>query len=119
MMVAVVRFHRSADLAASKETAMWATRRMAFACCVLLGLCALALLPSARCYGSPNPAQANQPPAAPGQVTKTVGIIKAINGGTLTLTPDKGAEINVDRKSTRLNSSHLGISYAVFCLKKK
>src|ERR1035441_178986 len=24
-----------------------------------------------------------------------------------------------DRKSTRLNSSHLGISYAVFCLKKK
>src|SRR5205814_7152594 len=26
---------------------------------------------------------------------------------------------NQDRKSTRLNSSHLGISYAVFCLKKK
>src|SRR5258705_2717547 len=24
-----------------------------------------------------------------------------------------------DRKSTRLNSSHLGISYAVFCLQKK
>src|SRR5438045_7587287 len=24
-----------------------------------------------------------------------------------------------DRKSTRLNSSHLGISYAVFCLKQK
>src|SRR5205814_3953142 len=28
-------------------------------------------------------------------------------------------EILLDRKSTRLNSSHLGISYAVFCLKKK
>src|SRR5437899_8736550 len=28
-------------------------------------------------------------------------------------------EIARDRKSTRLNSSHLGISYAVFCLKKK
>src|ERR1039458_10771206 len=27
-------------------------------------------------------------------------------------------ERNLDRKSTRLNSSHLGISYAVFCLKK-
>src|SRR5258705_1655669 len=27
--------------------------------------------------------------------------------------------IHSDRKSTRLNSSHLGISYAVFCLKKK
>src|SRR5205814_4382771 len=29
------------------------------------------------------------------------------------------AQIQGDRKSTRLNSSHLGISYAVFCLKKK
>src|SRR5262245_64990786 len=27
--------------------------------------------------------------------------------------------VEEDRKSTRLNSSHLGISYAVFCLKKK
>src|SRR5256885_3853291 len=27
--------------------------------------------------------------------------------------------VEVDRKSTRLNSSHLVISYAVFCLKKK
>src|ERR1035438_2586762 len=30
-----------------------------------------------------------------------------------------GMIILLDRKSTRLNSSHLGISYAVFCLKKK
>src|SRR5437899_9610074 len=29
------------------------------------------------------------------------------------------AKGKADRKSTRLNSSHLGISYAVFCLKKK
>src|SRR3712207_8570184 len=29
------------------------------------------------------------------------------------------AEVTVDRKSTRLNSSHANISYAVFCLKKK
>src|SRR5690242_21230745 len=28
-------------------------------------------------------------------------------------------EIKLDRKSTRLNSSHMSISYAVFCLKKK
>src|SRR3712207_8683524 len=28
-------------------------------------------------------------------------------------------EVDVDRKSTRLNSSHANISYAVFCLKKK
>src|SRR5947199_7474575 len=30
-----------------------------------------------------------------------------------------GVRHQPDRKSTRLNSSHLGISYAVFCLKKK
>src|SRR5438045_7264290 len=30
-----------------------------------------------------------------------------------------GGGVTIDRKSTRLNSSHLGISYAVFCLKKK
>src|SRR5262245_64968697 len=30
-----------------------------------------------------------------------------------------GEKTEKDRKSTRLNSSHLGISYAVFCLKKK
>src|SRR2546426_11845110 len=29
------------------------------------------------------------------------------------------ARLRADRKSTRLNSSHLVISYAVFCLKKK
>src|SRR5438045_8757562 len=32
---------------------------------------------------------------------------------------DVQSRIREDRKSTRLNSSHLGISYAVFCLKKK
>src|SRR5947209_15709288 len=32
---------------------------------------------------------------------------------------DHAAAKNRDRKSTRLNSSHANISYAVFCLKKK
>src|SRR5256885_5109354 len=32
---------------------------------------------------------------------------------------DVGSGNRLDRKSTRLNSSHLVISYAVFCLKKK
>src|SRR2546430_12699515 len=31
----------------------------------------------------------------------------------------RNSDIAVDRKSTRLNSSHSQISYAVFCLKKK
>src|SRR5436853_688690 len=42
-----------------------------------------------------------------------VGAVGLVAGLALVLT-SKG-----DRKSTRLNSSHLGISYAVFCLKKK
>src|SRR5262245_62930848 len=33
--------------------------------------------------------------------------------------PGNRSAAGEDRKSTRLNSSHLGISYAVFCLKKK
>src|SRR5262245_64319433 len=33
--------------------------------------------------------------------------------------PPELLHVTEDRKSTRLNSSHLGISYAVFCLKKK
>src|SRR5947209_14976578 len=31
----------------------------------------------------------------------------------------RGTRCTIDRKSTRLNSSHANISYAVFCLKKK
>src|SRR5690242_21181102 len=47
------------------------------------------------------------------------------NSGTLQKPPldkpDAGAAMDAfeDRKSTRLNSSHMSISYAVFCLKKK
>src|SRR5437773_8872957 len=43
-------------------------------------------------------------------------------GGQLQLQTDGlefNAEVIEDRKSTRLNSSHITISYAVFCLKKK
>src|SRR5205814_8017016 len=41
-------------------------------------------------------------------------------GGTQVNTAVVAGEVDVaDRKSTRLNFSHLGISYAVFCLKKK
>src|SRR3989454_1330772 len=42
----------------------------------------------------------------------------AINSHTLTRHISPGV-FGIDRKSTRLNSSHLVISYAVFCLKKK
>src|SRR5256885_13231844 len=39
------------------------------------------------------------------------------DGQLRTVEPD--SRLGSDRKSTRLNSSHLVISYAVFCLKKK
>src|SRR5690625_6488052 len=42
----------------------------------------------------------------------------SIIGGALALTIFN-IPVMVDRKSTRLNSSHVAISYAVFCLKKK
>src|SRR5947209_15960865 len=48
-----------------------------------------------------------------GDVMATTGKISDIN-------EKKGLTfVEVDRKSTRLNSSHANISYAVFCLKKK
>src|SRR3712207_7051147 len=39
-------------------------------------------------------------------------------GGKQSLTAPPGLAVGRDRKSTRLNSSHANISYAVFCLKK-
>src|SRR5699024_12047988 len=48
---------------------------------------------------------------------------RGILGGKAAIPPTKGdrtmKEQARDRKSTRLNSSHVSISYAVFCLKKK
>src|SRR4051812_42962948 len=38
---------------------------------------------------------------------------------SISFTTDAGRSTTSDRKSTRLNSSHMSISYAVFCLKKK
>src|SRR5438876_3314757 len=42
-----------------------------------------------------------------------------VDDGSRDATPQIVARYPVDRKSTRLNSSHPSISYAVFCLKKK
>src|SRR5690625_7796905 len=60
---------------------------------------------------TPRPASAHSAPPV-GRFPSTLA------GGT-----NKGrsveTELTTDRKSTRLNSSHVAISYAVFCLKKK
>src|SRR5690625_6097130 len=46
-------------------------------------------------------------------------VIDGIPGGNLDLLQPTDIESFEDRKSTRLNSSHVAISYAVFCLTKK
>src|SRR5690606_39715496 len=51
------------------------------------------------------------PPSAGPKVVSWIAIIA--------FKPDCSSWQNKDRKSTRLNSSHVKISYAVFCLKKK
>src|SRR3712207_7010221 len=48
--------------------------------------------------------------------TKVVGVGKDTYAAKLA---DEARKFKLDRKSTRLNSSHANISYAVFCLKKK
>src|SRR3712207_7234991 len=49
------------------------------------------------------------------------GIIRSdgVTQQPLSFTPGDSFDVTVDRKSTRLNSSHANTSYAVFCLKKK
>src|SRR3989442_7826870 len=43
----------------------------------------------------------------------------SLGTGKTTFTQGLAQGLGIDRKSTRLNSSHVRISYAVFCLKKK
>src|SRR3712207_8404111 len=54
-------------------------------------------------------------PSVTSKTKRCIDILGALVGLTLTAL----AFVPIDRKSTRLNSSHANISYAVFCLKKK
>src|SRR5262245_63125362 len=60
-------------------------------------------------------APGNAPPSSPTNISReeVVQLIAAVTQNFV-----KYAGNPPDRKSTRLNSSHLGISYAVFCLQK-
>src|SRR2546427_13214099 len=78
-------------------------------------------------YARANPGKINFGSAGAGGITHLAcELLKAEARVALFHVPDKGAAPAVsdllggqDRKSTRLNSSHSQISYAVFCLKKK
>src|SRR3989442_10314825 len=61
---------------------------------------------------SPNPAWLALPAA---QRQQFLDAVASAMGGLAAM----GVQVLADRKSTRLNSSHVRISYAVFCLKKK
>src|SRR3712207_9093290 len=60
--------------------------------------------------------------AIPSEIRSSCGPYAAL-GGALVAAPEAAPHepeaLQLDRKSTRLNSSHANISYAVFCLKKK
>src|SRR5207249_1908173 len=55
-----------------------------------------------------------------GSLTGYLGLLNlGVRGAVTKYVAQLHAEAKEDRKSTRLNSSHVSISYAVFCLKKK
>src|SRR5256885_9959419 len=80
---------------------------------------------------APLPRVADRMAASQPAVTQALAELESLFGAPLFLRSARGMEPTelgalvlarargIDRKSTRLNSSHLVISYAVFCLKKK
>src|SRR3712207_8585978 len=55
----------------------------------------------------------------PSRQPRVFGAVREVNDSRNPEPHHEQRERGVDRKSTRLNSSHANISYAVFCLKKK
>src|SRR2546429_2965382 len=72
-----------------------------------------------RVSGARNASRSDASPfcVSPSAICKTPSVYSHQPGELLVCTLDSAC--NEDRKSTRLNSSHGYISYAVFCLKKK
>ena len=55
----------------------------------------------------------------PYRATSLQYMVYGLKNGILHVSAELVYQLEKDRKSTRLNSSHVSISYAVFCLKKK
>src|SRR3712207_7262721 len=72
----------------------------------------------AGCAGPALPGILERRPAR-GSDRRAEGVLRRRHGARRRRGGQGGARRAADRKSTRLNSSHANISYAVFCLKKK
>src|SRR3712207_7587209 len=82
------------------------------------------LFPYTTLFRSCTPGLRGGPAAVDGGTAGTAGRRRRApprsRGGRAAVRPRPGRGVGLgDRKSTRLNSSHANISYAVFCLKKK
>src|SRR5205814_8444030 len=82
---------------------------------------ALPILRAAASNSCVIPGWSAPPTGAPGGITHPfqMALLRRSTQISFTSPTCTGTTFTADRKSTRLNSSHLGISYAVFCLKKK
>src|SRR5207302_7416961 len=78
----------------------------------------LAVTPPPQAFGSPFGRPSNKATRAPPRASRSAANEPAGPAPTIN-TSNCLVVIGLDRKSTRLNSSHVKISYAVFCLKKK
>src|SRR2546430_10353081 len=76
------------------------------------------LFPYTTLFRSPQDARKERVTMAEIEVTRETEATRT-QAETAQLNNDMKANYLTDRKSTRLNSSHSQISYAVFCLKKK
>src|SRR3712207_8046606 len=72
-----------------------------------------------RSLGEPDLLAAEAGQGEVGDLEVAVGQYPGAGGGGHVAPDPPGPRAGRDRKSTRLNSSHANISYAVFCLKKK
>src|SRR3712207_8498652 len=80
------------------------------------------LFPYTTLFRSPLGAPAGERPTERDEATRELGagaVLGVLRGGPDPGGPAREGRLHRDRKSTRLNSSHANISYAVFCLKKK
>src|SRR5947209_16431424 len=79
------------------------------------------LMSSRKCLGISSEGRDTMPSGASRYLDIAAELRERIQGGEWEpgATLPRMADLDTDRKSTRLNSSHANISYAVFCLKKK